>query len=149
MRDLKSLAGCKDVAGLRSTIHELCTGLVEISHFDVLTLSRPGRHQALCFFRLESAVQERQLIASLGASRFGSELLLVVDLPAEQSNIVERDSDHDQTDREDVVHGAGHDQNAGDTRSWFKPAHWSGTLLVTARRVLDREIGWPGKRLVP
>ena len=150
MRDLlKSLAGCKDVAGLRAAIRELCAGLVEISHFDVLTLSRPGKHQALCIFRYESAAQERQLMASLGASRFGTELLLIVDLPAEQASIVERQSDHDQTGGDDALHGAAYDRNAGGTRSWFKPAHWSGSVLVAARRVLDREIGWPGKRLVP
>jgi hypothetical protein len=87
MRDLlKSLAGCKDVASLRSTIRELCTGSGEISNFDVLALSRSGKHQALCFFRLESASQERQLMANLGVTRFGNELLFVVDLPPSGPN---------------------------------------------------------------
>ena len=149
MRDLKSLVGCKDVASLRSTIDELCTGVGELLQFDVLTLSRSGKHQALCFFRIKSEAQERQLVASLGASRFGKDLLLVVDL-AEQANIAEQpeNSAHDQMDREDAVHGPGHGQNenAGDTRFWLKPARW-GTLLAAARRMLDREIGWP-RRLV-
>lgn len=125
MRDLlKSLAGCKDVASLRSTIHELCTGLGENSQFDVLTLSRPGKHQALCLFHLESAAQERQLIASIGASRFGNDLLLVVDLPTEQANIAE--------------------QREGFQARSDEPRRSSSA----ARRVLDRVIGWPGKRLV-
>jgi len=91
MRDLlKSLAGCKDVAGLRSKIHEFCTGLGETSHFDVLALSRSGKRQALCFFRLESAAQERQLMANPGVTRFGNELLCVVDLPTGRANIAEQ-----------------------------------------------------------
>jgi hypothetical protein len=143
MRDLKWLAGCKNVASLRSTIHELWIGSGELSHFDVLTLSGSGKHQALCFFRIESEAQERELIASFGASRFGKDLLLVVDLAEQPEN-----SDHDQVNRDDAVHGPGHDQNedAVDTRFRLKPARW-GTLLAAARRVLDLEVGWP-RRLV-
>jgi hypothetical protein len=90
MRELlKSSVGCQDGANLRSTIHELCTGLGEISHFDVLTLSRSGKHQALCFFRLESPAQEKRLMTNLGVTRFGSELLFVVDLPQEAKLAVE------------------------------------------------------------
>ena len=149
MRDMKSLAGCKDVASLRSTIDELCTGVGEPSQFDVLTLSRSGKHQALCFFRIKSEAQERQLVASLGASRFGKDLLLVVDL-AEQANIAEQPKRfaYDQIDRDDAVQRPGHGQheNAGDTRLWLRPARW-GTLLAAVRRMLDRQIGWP-RRLV-
>jgi hypothetical protein len=153
MRDwLKALAGCKDVASLRSTVHELCTGLGEISHFDVLTLSRSGKHQALCFLRLESAAQEQQLMANLGVTRFGNELLFVVDLPTEQANVAERpqDPDHDQISRDAAAQRPRHDrnENAGDKQFWFNPARWSATLPVVARRVLDREIGWPNKRFV-
>lgn len=153
MRDLlKSLAGCKDVASLRSTIYELFTEFGEIAHMDILTMKQPGKRQALCFLRLESAAQEQQLMANLGVTRFGNELLFVVDFPTEQANIAEQpeDSDHDQINRDDVVQRPGHNQNenAGDKRFWFNPARWSGTLLVAARRVLDREIGWPNKRLV-
>jgi len=138
MRD--ALAGCKDVASVRSAIHELCTGFGELSHLDVFALSRSGKHQALCFFRFESAAQERQLMASLGASRFGNDLLLVVDVPVERANIAEppEDSHHDQLCRD----------GAGDKRFWFNPARWSGALLLAARRMLDREIGWPDKKMV-
>jgi hypothetical protein len=144
MRDcLKALDGCKDVTRLRAAIHELCAGIGELSHFEVLTLSRSGKHQALCFFRLESAAQELRLMASLGASRFGNDLLLVVDLPAGQANIAEQpeDSDRDRMDRDVIVRrpGRGQDENAGDTQLWFNPARWSGPLLGAARRVLDRE----------
>ena len=148
---LKSLAGCKDVASLRSTIHELCTGLGELSRFDVLTLSRSGKHQALCFFRIDSEAQERQLVESLGACRFGSDLLLVVDLAGKSADIAEQsgNSDHDRIDRDDTIQRPGHgrNENAGDARFWLKPARW-GTLLAAVGRALDREIGWP-RRLVP
>ena len=84
MRDLlKSLAGCKDVANLRSVILELSAEFGEIAHMDILTVRQPGKRQALCFLQLESAMQERQLMASPGVTRFGNELLCVVDLPNE------------------------------------------------------------------
>lgn len=125
MRDvLNSLAGCKDVASLKSAIHELCTGLGENSQFDVMTLSRPGKHQALCLFHLESAALERQLIASIGASRFGNDLLLVVDLPAGEADFAEpRD---------------GFQARANEPRQ----------CRSAARRVLDWVIEWPGTRQV-
>jgi hypothetical protein len=153
MRDgLKALAGCKDVTNLRAAVHELFTEFGGIAHMDILTMKRPGKRQALCFFRLESAPQEQQLMANLGVARFGDELLFVVDLSAEQAHIAERpeDSDHDHINRDDAVQHPGHDrnENAADTRFWFKAERWSGTLLLAARRVLDLEIGWPNKKLV-
>jgi hypothetical protein len=84
---LKSLAGCKNVASLRSAMHELFKDFGEIGPVDILTMEQPGKRQALCFLRPESASQERQLMANLGVSRFGSELLFVIDLPAEQADM--------------------------------------------------------------
>jgi hypothetical protein len=149
---LKALAGCKDVTYLRSAIRELFTEFGEIAHMDILTMEQPGKRQALCFFRLETAAQEQQLMANLGVARFGNELLCVVDLPKE-AKLAGRpgNSDHDPISRDDAVRhpGRGQNENAGDRRFGFNPARWSGTLRVAARRVLDREIGWPNKRLVP
>jgi len=90
MRDLlKSLAGCQDVASLRSTIHEQFTEFGGIANMDILTMTMPGKRQALCFLRLDSAAQEQQLMAYAGVTRFGNELLCVVDLPAEQAEAAE------------------------------------------------------------
>ena len=55
---LESLASCGDTASLRSAV------------------------SALCFLRLESPDQEQQLIADLGAARFGDDLLVIVELPS-------------------------------------------------------------------
>jgi len=91
MRDLlKSLAGCEDLASLKGTIAELFTQFGEIAQMDLLTMTQPGKRQALCFLRLASAAQEQQAIANLGVTRFGNELLLVVDLPAAQAHADER-----------------------------------------------------------
>lgn len=85
MRDLlKSLTGCRDVANLRAAIYELSAEFGEIAHMDILTVKRPGKRQALCLLQLGSAAQERRLMANPGVTRFGSELLCVVDLPADQ-----------------------------------------------------------------
>ncbi|MGB5081298.1 MAG: hypothetical protein WBO23_11210 [Burkholderiales bacterium] len=67
-------------------IHEVFSDFGEIAHMDILTMKRPGKRQALCLLRLQSAEQERQLMAHPGVTRFGNDLLLVVDLPGEQAS---------------------------------------------------------------
>jgi hypothetical protein len=84
---LRSLTGCPDVAKLRSAIYELSAEFGEIAHMDILTVKRPGKRQALCLLQLESAARERQLMTNPGVTRFGSELLCVVDLPADQEKL--------------------------------------------------------------
>jgi hypothetical protein len=126
MRDwLKALGGCKDVTNLRSAIYELFTEFGGIAQMDILTMKQPGKRQALCFLRLESAAQEQQLMANLGVTRFGNELLCVVDLPIEQATIAE--------------------QPEGFRPRASNPRQFSSG----ARRELDREIGCINKRLVP
>ena len=88
MRDLlRSLTGCPDVAKLRSVIYELSAEFGEIAHIDILTVKRPGKRQALCLLQLESAARERQLMTNPGVTRFGNELLCVVDRPADQEKL--------------------------------------------------------------
>jgi hypothetical protein len=78
---LKSLANCSDVASLRSALEALCTEFGRLTRLDVLTLAEAERRRALCLLRLESAAQEQQLMTTLSASRFGDDVLIVVDLP--------------------------------------------------------------------
>lgn len=78
---LKSLADCGDVLSLKSAVHELCTEFGTVTHIDVLTVAEAEKRRALCFLRLESAAQEQQLMNALRASRFGDDVLIVVDLP--------------------------------------------------------------------
>jgi hypothetical protein len=77
---LTALAGCGDAASLRSAVSELCAEFGKVTRIDILTMSEAEKRQALCFLRLESAAQERQLMTNLGASRFGDDLLVIVDL---------------------------------------------------------------------
>ena len=79
---LDALAGCGDVASLRSAVGGLCANFGKVASIDVLTVAEPEKRQALCFVRLESAAQESQLMSSVGASRFGSDVLVIIDLPA-------------------------------------------------------------------
>ena len=139
MRDLlKSLTGCRDVANLRSALYDLSTEFGEISHMDILTMKRPGKRQALCLLRLQSAVQERRLMANPGVTRFGSELACVVDLPTDPAEAAGQGSDHYRTSRGDAVQHRENGQEVRDERFWLDPARWSGTLLHAARRLLDR-----------
>ena len=79
---LKSLAGCGDTASLRSAVGELCAEFGKVTRIDILTMAEAEKRQALCFLRLESEAQESRLMNSLGVSRFGNEVLVIVDLPS-------------------------------------------------------------------
>ena len=76
----KSLAGCGDVDSLRSAITSLGAEFGPVTHIDIVTMTEAEKRRAVCFLRLESAAQERQLMESLGLSRFGQDVLLIVDL---------------------------------------------------------------------
>ena len=83
MRDrLESLGGCGDAAGLRSALGKLCAEFGKITRIDILTVAEAEKRRALCLLRLESEAQESRLMISLGASRFGDDVLVVVDLPS-------------------------------------------------------------------
>jgi hypothetical protein len=84
---LKSLAGCGDLASLRSAVQALCAEFGKVTRIDVLTLAEAEKRRALCFLRLESKAQEQQLITTLGASRFGDEVLVIVDLSSNPGHL--------------------------------------------------------------
>ena len=77
---LKSLAGCGNAASLRSAVSELCAEFGKVTRIDIMTMAEARKRRALCFLRLESEAQEKRLMTSLGASRFGNDVLVIVDL---------------------------------------------------------------------
>ncbi len=79
---LESLASCGDTASLRSAVSALCAEFGRVTKLDVFTMTEVQKKRALCFLRLESPDQEQQLIADLGAARFGDDLLVIVELPS-------------------------------------------------------------------
>ena len=79
---LQSLAGCGDAASLRSAVGALCAQFGKVLRMDIFTMAEAEKRRALCLLRLESPAQENDLMASLGASRFGDDVLVIVDLPA-------------------------------------------------------------------
>ena len=89
---LKSLAGCGDTAGVRSAVSALCAEFGKILRMDIFTMAEAEKRRALCLLRLESPAQESELMTSLGASRFGDDVLVIVDLPANAPLISWRDS---------------------------------------------------------
>lgn len=80
---LKSLAGC-NAGDLRSALGELCAEFGKVARIDIFTMTEAQTRRALCFLRLESPTLEGPLMRSLGASRFGEDLLVIVDLPGDQ-----------------------------------------------------------------
>ena len=85
---LRSLAGCGDAASVRSAVSALCAEFGKVTHIDILTMAEAEKRQALCFLRLESEAQERQLMTACGATRFGDDLLVIVDLALDQPRLV-------------------------------------------------------------
>ena len=77
---LESLGGCADVGGLRAAVSDVCAQFGKVTKIDVLMMTAAQKRRALCFLRLESSAQEQLLIASLGATRLGEDLLVIVDL---------------------------------------------------------------------
>lgn len=85
---MKSLAGCGDITSLKSAVQEICTEFGRVTRIDVLTTAEARKRRALCFLRLESPAQERQLMNALGLPRFGDDVLVVVDLPSDPGRLV-------------------------------------------------------------
>lgn len=77
---LKDLEQCGDVGSLGSALRMLCSEFESLSRLDILTMTDSGRRQALCLLRLDSSEEEQDLMAKLGAGRFGEDLCIVVDL---------------------------------------------------------------------
>ena len=79
---LDSLTGCGDAASLRSAVSKVCGEFGGLARIDIFTMAAAEKRRALCFLRLQSAAQEERLMTGLGASRFGDDLLVIVDLAA-------------------------------------------------------------------
>ena len=77
---LQALTACDDPDRLKAAIHELCAEFGRVTSIDILTMTEAEKRRALCFLRLESEAQEIELMSHLGVSRFGNEVLVVVDL---------------------------------------------------------------------
>jgi hypothetical protein len=80
---LRSLQACADGASLRRAIDALCAEFGKVTRIEILTMAEAQKRRALCFLRLESQAQETRLMASLGVSRFGEDVLVIVDLPGD------------------------------------------------------------------
>lgn len=79
---MNALAGCGDAASLQSAVRRLCAAYGKVTSIDIMTVVESRKRQALCFLRLESEAQETRLMTNVGALRFGSDVLVIVDLPS-------------------------------------------------------------------
>jgi hypothetical protein len=77
---LKNLAQCGDVGSLESALRTLCSEFGSVSRLDILTMTDSGKRRAVCLLRMDSSRREQDLMAKLGAGRFGEDLCVVVDL---------------------------------------------------------------------
>jgi len=77
---LKELSHCDDFGSLDSALRALCSGFGPVSRLDVLPMVDAGKRKAVCLLRLDSPEQEQNLMAQLGAIRFGEDLCVVVDM---------------------------------------------------------------------
>jgi hypothetical protein len=77
---LAQLNHCTDVVSLRPTLQDLCSRFGVVARLDVLPVEQAGHQQALCFWRMQSAEAEVQIMQTWGIGRFGGDLVMVVDL---------------------------------------------------------------------
>jgi len=77
---LKDLTQCSDVGSLQSALRTLCAEFGSVTQLDILTMIEAGKRQAVCLLRLDSSEHEQEVMAKLGAGRFGEDLCVVVDL---------------------------------------------------------------------
>ena len=78
---MKPLAGCSDVGSLETAVRQMCAEFGKLTRIHIMTMAEAEQRRALCFLRLESEAQETRLMTRLGVSRFGNDVLVIVDLP--------------------------------------------------------------------
>jgi hypothetical protein len=78
--ELQHLGAHHDIVTLKPALHSLCSRYGSVAQLDILDGHQAGRHQALCFLRMDSPEQERALMRDLGVGRFGGNLVMVVSL---------------------------------------------------------------------
>ena len=84
---LKSLSSCGDIISLKSAVEQICNEFGKVTRIEVLTTAEAKKRRALCFLRLESPAQERQLMNALGLPRFGDDVLVVVELSSDSGTL--------------------------------------------------------------
>jgi hypothetical protein len=85
---VKALAECGDQASLTCAIQELCAEKGVVAHVDIWTLVRSEKRQALCFVRTDRAAREERLAGTPGLTRFGNDMLFIVDRPPQAPNLL-------------------------------------------------------------
>lgn len=83
LRDLQQYATAE---ALTPALHRLCRHFGLIEKLVILTAKHEGAKQAICFLRLELEDQEKALMQALGVGKFGGEIVIVVDLKANDSS---------------------------------------------------------------
>ncbi len=74
------LKNFSDIGALKPALHSLCSRYGSVARLDILAASQAGKRQALCFVRMDSDEQERELMSDLGVGRFAGDLVMIVDL---------------------------------------------------------------------
>ena len=82
--ELDQLQQCPDIATLQTVLSRMCARFGSVKQVNILPAAHAGKRQALCFLRMETEEEEQKLMSGLGIGRFGGELVVVVDLRAEQ-----------------------------------------------------------------
>lgn len=77
---LDPLRHCTDADAMQEALHALLSTCGTVLRMLILPASQAGRHQALCFVRMETAEQEGRVMRAFGFGRFGEELVIVVPL---------------------------------------------------------------------
>ena len=82
--ELDQLQQCPDITTLQTVLERLCARYGSVKQINILPAAHAGKQQALCFLRMSTEEEEQRLMSGLGIGRFGGELVVVVDMLAEQ-----------------------------------------------------------------
>lgn len=78
--EFEQLKSAANIGSLHPNLHSICSRYGSVARLDIMAATQAGRHQALCFLRMDSPEQEQELMCDLGVGRFGGDIVMVVDL---------------------------------------------------------------------
>jgi hypothetical protein len=101
LQTLRELQHHASAETLTPALHGLCSRFGSVKKLAILTAKHEGAKQAICFLQLASEAQERALMNSLGVSKFGDEVIIVVDLEPTDQSLQDRSHSYLKTDNAD------------------------------------------------
>lgn len=93
----EELGASNDLGSIKSALLHICSEFGTVRRLDVLLARQGEKRQALCFLRMKTTEQERQVMRFLAVARFAGDLVIVVDLPPPERVHADTQAEHAQS----------------------------------------------------